>query len=113
MKQFVVLSFDLGIDGDYENMYAWLDDHDARECGKCVAWFHFDNSDEEKSLEQSLKSSLEETVEFSDRSRVYILHRSNAKVKGKFIFGRRKKRAPWTGFGRRGESDEVEDDFEI
>lgn len=113
MKQFVVLSFDLGIDGDYENMYAWLDDHDAKECGESVAWFHFDDSAEEKSLEQSLKSSLEKSVEFNDRSRVYILHRSNGKVKGKFIFGRRKKRAPWIGFGRRGESDEVEDCLEI
>ena len=113
MKKFVVLSFDLGIDGDYENMYAWLDDHDAKECGENVAWFRFEDSDKEGSFEQSLKSSLEETIEFSDRSRVYILHRSDGKIRGKFIVGRRKKRAPWTGFGRRGESDEDGDYLEV
>ena len=28
------LSFDLGISGDYEGMYAWLDDKNAQECAR-------------------------------------------------------------------------------
>lgn len=31
------LSFDLGVSGDYEGMYAWLDDKRAKECGSSVA----------------------------------------------------------------------------
>ena len=32
-KQVIWISFDLGIRGDYENLYAWLDEHGAKECG--------------------------------------------------------------------------------
>ena len=104
-KKFVVLSFDLGIAGDYENLYAWLDDHEAKECGEGVAWFYFDHDASKEPFEQSLKSSLAKTVKFGERSRVYVLHRSEGKIRGKFIFGRRK-RAPWLGFGRHQETEE-------
>ena len=112
MRRLVVLSFDLGIDGDYENMYAWLDDHAAKECGDNVAWFYYVYPDGNESLEQSLKSSLEESVRFGERSRVYVLHRSEGKMKGKFIFGRRRS-APWVGFGRREETDGEGEDREV
>ena len=112
MKKFVVLSFDLGIDGDYENMYAWLDDREAKECVDGVALLHYDYPGGTESFEQSLKSSLEESVKFGERSSVYILHRSDGKMKGKFILGRRKS-APWVGFGRRGETDEDGEDCEV
>ena len=106
MKKSILLSFDLGIGGDYENMYAWLDDHTARECGDGVAWIDYVYPDGNESLERSLKASLKESVNFGERSRVYVLHRSeDGKIKGKFIFGRRKS-APWVGFGRRDEGDE-------
>lgn len=98
-KQFVVLTFDLGIDGDYENLYAWLDDREAKECGEGVAWCYYEHEEGKEPFEQSLKSSLEKAVKFGERARVYVLHRSEGKTKGKFIFGRRK-RAPWLGFGR-------------
>ena len=29
----VWISYDLGIRGDYEGLYAWLDSHRAKECG--------------------------------------------------------------------------------
>lgn len=112
MKKLVVLSFDLGIDGDYESMYAWLDDHEAKECGDSVAWLYYAYPDGEESFEQSLKSSLEKSVRFGERSRVYVLHRSDGKIKGRFIFGRRKS-APWVGFGRREETDEEGEDREV
>lgn len=113
MKKSVLLSFDLGIDGDYENMYAWLDDHKARECGDGVAWIDYVYPDGNESLERSLRASLEESVKFGKRSRVYVLHRSeDGKIKGKFIFGRRKS-APWVGFGQRDEADEDCEDCEV
>ena len=36
------LSYDLGIRGDYESLYAWLDQHNAKECGDSLAFFKFD-----------------------------------------------------------------------
>ena len=33
------LSFDLGLRGNYDALYEWLDAHDARECGENVATF--------------------------------------------------------------------------
>ena len=100
MKKFVVLSFDLGIDGDCENMYAWLDDRKAKEFGDGMALLHYVYPDGKASLEQSLRASFEESIKFGKRSRAYILHRSeDGKITGKFIFGRQK-RAPWTGYGR-------------
>ena len=38
MESFVWMSYDLGVSGDYEGLYAWLDDHNAKECGNSVAW---------------------------------------------------------------------------
>ena len=32
-EQMIWLSYDLGVDGDYENLYAWLDHKEAKECG--------------------------------------------------------------------------------
>ena len=31
------MAYDLGVKGDYEGLYAWLDDHSAAECGNSVA----------------------------------------------------------------------------
>jgi hypothetical protein len=33
------LSFDLGLQGNYEKLYEWLDDSDSLECGESVATF--------------------------------------------------------------------------
>jgi hypothetical protein len=42
MKQRIWLSFDLGIKGDYQSLYKWLDARKARECGDSVAYFTFE-----------------------------------------------------------------------
>ena len=40
MKQKAVwISFDLGVQGDYEGLYRWLDSFDARECGENLVLF--------------------------------------------------------------------------
>ena len=38
------MSYDLGVKGDYEGLYAWLDDHDAKECGNSVAFLRYEYS---------------------------------------------------------------------
>ena len=83
------LSFDLGLRGNYEELYEWLDNMGARECGNSVATFVTDKTREQ--IIQELSKLLDK------KSRVYII---NMKQGGKFIFGRRKD-APWSGYAER------------
>ena len=100
------LSFDLGVSGDYEGMYAWLDDKNAQECGASVASFL---CSDEHDLLTSLKSEIEEAVTLNKRSRVYVVHKDDhGKSKGKFLIGGRKS-APWEGYGGHDETDDDED----
>ncbi len=84
------LSFDLGLHGNYEELYEWLDAQDARECGDSVASFL-----SEKSREK-LTDEIRERVGDNARARVYLiaLHQG-----GKFVLGKRKP-APWEGYSR-------------
>ena len=95
MKTPVWLSFDLGLKGDYEGIYAWLDNHGARECGDSVAYFHYDY---ERDLVQEMKEDLEKNVNLESRNRVYIVWSKGGKSTGRFLFGNRKA-APWAGHG--------------
>ena len=95
MKSTVWMSYDLGVVGDYESLYAWLDDHNARECGNSVAWFSF--SHEGDALEY-LKAEIENAVSLGKRSRIYVICLDDESTKGRFIIGGRKG-APWDGFG--------------
>ena len=100
------LSFDLGVSGDYEGMYAWLDDEKAQECGASVASFL---CSDEHDLLTSLKSEIEEAVTLNKRSRVYVVHKDDhGKSKGRFLIGGRKS-APWEGYGGPDETDDDED----
>ena len=42
MNQVLWISYDLGVKGDYEGLYAWLEDHNAEECGNSVAFLHYE-----------------------------------------------------------------------
>ena len=80
------ISFDLGLRGNYEDLYEWLDKMEAKECGDNVATFLTDKSREQ------LKKEL---IKFLDKkARVYIINMSQG---GKFILGKRKV-APWSGY---------------
>jgi hypothetical protein len=104
LKHFVWVSFDLGVKGDYEGMYAWLDGQNAKECGDSVACFWYDHSG--KDLLQDLKEDLDNSVELdTKRNRIYVIRNVKGKMKGAFIFGRRRN-APWTGVAATGEQDE-------
>ena len=70
MKKTVWISFDLALGGDYENLYAWLDDMEAKECGNGFAVIDFE-ADED--LPEELKEELCERVSFSKKDRIYAL----------------------------------------
>lgn len=108
MMSTVWLSYDLGVRGDYEGLYAWLDDHVARECGDSIALLKYSHSGD---LIEEIKSDLKAAVEIDKRTRIYVIYRdgSTNKNKGKFIFGKRKA-AAWVGFGASsGENVDEED----
>lgn len=95
-KKTIWISYDLGVRGDYESLYAWLDAHDAKECGDSVAVLTYECSG---ILEDALKDDLEKAITIDKRTRVYVIYRqpSTKKMKGNFIFGGRRT-PPWTGY---------------
>jgi len=115
MKKTIWLSYDLGIIGDYEGIYAWLDKHKAVECGDSIAWLEYEFTDD---LLETLKKDIEDSVDLykitgrikhkASKNRIYVIWYDDeeGKMKGRFIFGTRKF-APWSGY-HVGES-EIED----
>lgn len=96
MKAFMWMSFDLGVRGDYEGVYAFLDAHEARECGDSVGVFWYEYK---KDLLGELLKELKEAVSFDKRSRIYLIYPGKKGVHiGKYIIGRRKA-PPWSGYG--------------
>lgn len=102
MKNWIWISFDLGIKGDYQGMYRWLDAHDARECGDNLAGLSYEHSGD---LLEALGADLREQVEISSKDRLYLVRLVEGKMKGKFIFGSRRA-APWEGYAGMGEQEE-------
>lgn len=92
------VSFDLGLRGNYLDLYMWLDNLDAKECGDTVATFLSTKTREE--LIEELSNLLK-----GEKARVYILHVERGK--GSFVIGKRKK-APWTGYAELESEDEEE-----
>ena len=99
MKKAIWLSYDWSVKGDYEGLYAWLDNLEAKECGDSLAFFYFEVNEGEN-IEEKIKEELTKNVSLTPKDRIYIIYRDNVtrKIKGKFIFGKRKA-APWTGYG--------------
>lgn len=101
------LSYDLGVRGDYENLYTWLADHNAKECGDSLAVLVYEHKGD---LVGKLTAELKRTIETDKRTRVYIVFRNPAdptKTKGVFVFGGRRA-PPWAGYSSKGreESDD-------
>ena len=97
MTKWVWISFDLGVGGDYEGMYAWLDDHSAEECGDSVALVK--NYEYSKDFVAELREDIKTDVKLTSRARIYAFYGGDdGNVKGTWLVGRRKK-APWTGYG--------------
>lgn len=107
----VWISFDLGIRGDYEGLYAWLNSYGAKECGDSLAVLKYRpplpaGSLENVDLIDILKKEIREAFKPDKQTRIYVVYRDQRtrKNKGKFIFGSR--RPPkWAGYGNSGEDD--------
>jgi hypothetical protein len=94
------MSFDLGVQGDYQGLYTWLDSHGAKECGDSTAYLFYEHSGE---LVRNITDDLRSSVAIDPKkSRVYIVKTVAGKTEGKFIFGGRR-RPPWEGFAVTGE----------
>ncbi len=91
MKRRYWLSFDLGLQGNYENLYEWLDNMEANDCGGNTATFVTDKT--VKTLQEDLKF-------LDEKARIYIVfyHPDKKSFVGRFILGKRK-RPQWAGFG--------------
>ena len=107
MKRAIWISFDLGVRGDYEALYSWLDEHGAKECGSSVAFLQYECA---KSPVQSLTKELRKTVNLTNHSRVYVVYLDleTNRLRGSFIVGRRKA-APWSGYGSTAEQTDVDE----
>lgn len=95
MTQTIWISYDLGVQGDYDGLYEWLDEHDARECGDSLAILKYEYR---RDLLKQLRADLEKSVQFTKRSRIYVIYRSDRdeRVKGIFLIGTRRA-SPWQG----------------
>ncbi len=69
-KARVWLSYDLGVGGDYEGLYTFLDTLGAKECGDSLAFFEYEY---ESDLERELKDEIREKVNLNKNDRVYII----------------------------------------
>ena len=92
MKRFIRywVSFDLGLHGNYDALYEWLDRQGGQECGDSVATFRSDRSREQ------IAKELREVLRGTKNARVYLI---NMKDGGRFLLGRRKV-SPWNGFAQ-------------
>jgi hypothetical protein len=111
MKKAIWISYDLGVDGDYQGMYSWLDSNRAVECGDSLA-FITRQINNDKFLEE-IKKEIREAVNLKKNDRVYVIYinSKDKRVKGQFIFGGRK-RAPWEGFSNQQDTNESADFLE-
>jgi hypothetical protein len=103
MNLSVWLTYDLGVSGDYQGLYSWLDDYEATECGNNVAYIKYDIPETiktDKDFVKYLLDDLNEKVNFTPTNRIYIVRRSLERDKtiGSYIMGKRKAN-PWEGFG--------------
>jgi hypothetical protein len=92
----VWITFDLGLDGDYKGLYAWLDAHGANGCGESVAVLTYDC---DGAIPDRIREELKASVGIDAQSRIYVIYRDPAtnENRGAFIFGER--RAPvWNGY---------------
>jgi len=102
MKKAIWLSYDLNIvSGDFEGLFKLLDSLEAKECGECLAFFEIEVSSDDE-VEDKVRKLIEENVNLSEGDRIYIIYPKmeggTKKIKGKFLFGKRKKTPPWKGY---------------
>lgn len=65
------LSYDLGVGGDYESLYQWLDNHHAKICGDSLAYFKYP-FEESEDPDEKLKADLLQTVDLRGGNKLYL-----------------------------------------
>lgn len=84
------LSYDLGLKGNYDELYTWLDGLRAMECGESVATFDTDMTF------QQIREQLEPIV--GTKARIYLVGKDlDGKWHGRWLLGKRR-RAAWAGY---------------
>lgn len=109
MEKTIWISYDLDIRGDYTGLFAWLDNHDAKECGNLMAVLKYSVENGED-LVSKLTIDLKNQVKFKDSDRIYVVYadEKTGLNKGKFIVGNRRK-SPWQGYSQFAVNSTVED----
>lgn len=103
MTKTVWLSYDLGVRGDYEGLFAFLAEADAKECGSSLGVFSFSVKND---IMAELKAAIEGRMKLDKRSRIYVMYtKPDGKPTGKFLFGGRKS-PPWAGYATIGGDEE-------
>ena len=96
MEVRIWISYDLGENGDIAGMYAWLDRHDAVECGDSFASLLV-NCESRATVERDVLAELHENVNLQQSDRIYLLYRREDNMtKGTFFFFYWKE-SPWKG----------------
>ena len=101
MRKFVWLSFDLGVQGDYEGMYDFLDQHQAKECGDSLACFWYEATGD---LVDTMTIAIHNHMDIGPKARIYLIWLEGGKLRGKFLFGKRKNPL-WAGHAVTGETE--------
>lgn len=96
MKSFTIwLSYDLGLRGDYEGLYTWLDSKGAKECGNSIAYLKIQGTDINDALER-LSHEIQSNIKVAINNRFYVISKGG----GRFIIGGRKA-SPWEGYAQK------------
>ena len=107
--QSIWMSYDLGVDGPYEDLYYWIDSHKGRECGDNVVFLDYEYKE---NLVTELVEELQQKLKVRPKDRIYIVFEDDKdkKIKGGFILGTRRP-APWEGYAGKYEK-EIRDEKE-
>lgn len=110
-KQRVWITFDLGVRGDYDRLYQWLDEKQAVEFGNGAATFEYDfkkDANDINSMLEQLRKDIDDNVNCDAKTKIYALTLQNGQSRpaGSFIFGKRKP-SPWEGYASK-EKDAID-----
>ena len=100
MEIAVWMSYDLSAAGDYEGLYTWLAERDAKDCGGNLAFFRFD-CDDPAAIRDEMLQSVRQTCKLTRKDRLYAVCQrpETGKPSGGFIFGSRSARPAWIDYG--------------
>ena len=70
IRRTIWIAYDLGVRGDSSNLYAWLDERKAKECGDSLAVLNYEPSGANKA---ALRKDLQKAIEIDKRTRIYAI----------------------------------------